>query len=101
MDRPGPPVSAAGIAWYKRADYSRILEIMDDREVFSPTFDKWQSKAEDTERQMKARGFVVVRAHIDPEHFAAWCAANDLNVDAKARTRWGNEAARRHFASGH
>ncbi|MDQ2762110.1 MAG: hypothetical protein M3Y22_01000 [Pseudomonadota bacterium] len=95
MNSPGTRVSAVGIGWYKRADYPRILEVMDDRQVLPETFDKWQRKAENLERDVKAKGMIVIRAHIDPEEFVAWCAARSLNIDAAARMRWGNEAAHR------
>lgn len=89
-------VSAIGIAWYKRADYSRIREIMADGHKLPITFDKWQKLAEDTERTAKSRGMAVVRAHIDPDHFISWCAEHDLEVGAPGRTRWGAELARLH-----
>lgn len=93
-------ISAIGIAWYKRSDYARILEIMEDREKLPVTFDKWQSKAEQLERQSRAAGKTVVRAYIDPDHFVAWCAANKVHVDANARMRWGNEVAYRELSGG-
>jgi hypothetical protein len=79
-----------GIAWYRRADYRRILEIMTDREKLPVTFDKWQSQAEHAERQLKAQGHFIIRVHIDPEDFVAWCAANGLDIDAKGRMAFVN-----------
>lgn len=87
-------ISAVGIPWYKRADYALILEVMEDKEKLPLTFDKWQSKAEQFERQAKASGKTVARAYIDPDHFVAWCAENGLHVDANARGRWASELAR-------
>lgn len=101
MSAGGLRVSVTGIGWYKRADYARVLEVMEDRERLPPTFDKWQRKAEDMERKLQSQGMRVIRAHIDPEKFVAWCAERGLNVDADARMRWGNEAAIREVRGAH
>jgi formylglycine-generating enzyme required for sulfatase activity len=90
-------VSVVGIAWYERADYPRILEIMTDRDKLPPTFNKWEKLAEDTERTAKGRGITVVRAKIKPDEFVDWCAKNGLNVGAEGRTRYGALVARDHL----
>lgn len=90
-------LSAIGIPWYKRADYARILEIMADRDKLPETFDKWQSKAEQAERGAKAAGKLTVRAHIDPDNFVAWCAANGVELDSHGRNKWAAEIAYRAF----
>jgi hypothetical protein len=94
-------VSAVGVPWYKRADYKRILEIMADAEKLPLTFDKWQKLAEQLEAAQKRTGMTVVRAHLDPEKFVAWCAANGLDVDSHARNRWASEAAYRAVTGEH
>lgn len=91
MSEPG--IRAAGISWYRREDYPRALDIMEDAHVLPPTCDEWERKAERQEREWQSRGFVVVRAIIDPEQFPAWCARRGLHVDAKARMRFANEVA--------
>ena len=40
----------------------------------------------------------MVRAHLDPDEFVAWCAGHGMNVDAKARTRWASEVAYRELS---
>ena len=95
------PIRAVGIAWYSRQDYRRILEIMEDANNLPRTFDQWLTRAEATERKFKSSGHIVIRAIIEPEEFAAWCHARGLNVDAKARTKWGNECVYRQVKSTH
>jgi hypothetical protein len=87
------PIRAIGIGWYSRQNYRRILEVMEDADKLPPKFDQWLRRAEATERELKKAGHIVVRAMIEPEEFLAWCRARGLNVDAKARTQWGNEYA--------
>jgi hypothetical protein len=85
----------AGISWFEREDYPRILEIMADADVFPPTYEAWTKKAEHDQRRTEAAGFTVVRVIIKPEEFIAWCTRNDMAVDAKARTAFAAEGARR------
>ncbi|MBW7966771.1 hypothetical protein [Bradyrhizobium sp. BR 10261] len=90
-------VAAVGISWFNREDYPRILEIMVDAYVLPPTYERWREMAESQERRAKASGLAVVRAVIKPEEFVAWCAKEGLDVDAKARTAFAAEFAKRMF----
>lgn len=87
------PVQAVGIPWYNRADYPRILEIMEDAEVLPDTFDQWLQRAEKTREQFLRRGAIVVKAQIEPDAFVAWCRANSRHVDADGRTAFANLVA--------
>ena len=66
---------------------------MADGQSLPNTFDKWQSRAEAKERQLRAQGYIVVRAALYSEDFVAWCAQRGLDVDAHARMEFANEAA--------
>lgn len=87
------PIRAVGLAWYKREDYPRILQIMEDADKLPPTHEKWLYSAQKVESQAKRNGTIVVRAVIDPDEFIAYCARHDLKIDAHARTRFGAEVA--------
>jgi hypothetical protein len=89
------------MVWYREEDYSRILEIMSDADKLSPTFEQWRAGAERGEREMRSRGFLIVRAMLDPLEFAADCAARGICPDAKARTEFAAETARQHFGKTH
>ena len=86
-------VSITGIVWYKREDYKRILEIMEDADVLPPTYDKWLHGAEMGMEKMKRSGRMVVRAYIDPQTFPAWCVEHGHTTNAKTRTEFANRAA--------
>ena len=83
----------AGLAWYRREDYPKLLSIFDDADSLPPSYDEWLEKAKDIESDLIIRGHRVIRATIDPETFPAWCAAKGLKPDASARTRFGVEEA--------
>ena len=94
-------VRATGMVWYRAEDYSRVLEIMSDADKLSPTFEQWRVGAERGEREMRSKGFLIVRAMLDPEEFAADCAARGIRPDAKARMEFAAETARQHFGKTH
>ncbi|MCW2406151.1 hypothetical protein M2336_002780 [Sphingobium sp. B1D7B] len=81
----GKQVIDTGVAWYKRADYPRILEIVADPELLPATFDQWQELAEQLERQVARSGGRLIRVDLNPKKFIAWCAANGHNLDARGR----------------
>jgi uncharacterized membrane protein len=88
-----PRIRAAGISWYHKEDYPRILKMMIDSHVLPSTYSEWKKKAEGQERKWQADGVTVFRAIIDPDEFPAWCKAHGLNVDAKGRTAFASEFA--------
>jgi hypothetical protein len=94
----GARLRPIALPWYERSDYTRILEIMEDREFFNESFDQWLSGARQAETELAASGRITVRAHIEPEAFVAWCALHGLKVDDHARDRWGAQAIREAIA---
>jgi hypothetical protein len=93
-------VSAVGMVWYKRQDYKRVLQIMEDADVLPPTYDKWLHAAEKAMEKMKRSGHMVVRAYIDPQTFPAWCVEHGLTPDANARSDFASRAARAQYQRG-
>lgn len=86
-------IRAAGMVWYRREDYPRILQIMSDAEKLPRTYDAWAQGAESGEKKFKADGVIVVRAVIDPDTFPNWCAVRGLEINAKARNAFASEVA--------
>lgn len=84
---------AVGIPWYTLEDYERIKTMMEDGHLLPHVYSLWRLKAEQTERQLRRQGQLVVRAALRPDEFAAWCAARGLNVNAQARMQFATEAA--------
>ncbi len=85
----------AGLTWYRREDYPRVLDIMDDSSNLPRTYDAWLQQAEQAERSTQAGGVAVVRAILDHHTLPEWCAANGLSVNAKGRTLWVADFAQR------
>lgn len=94
-------IRAQGVVWYRRQDYGRILEVMEDADQLPETFDKWLYRAEKAVKEALDRGLLTVKAHIDPDQFVIWCRERGLKVDASARTQFAATVARAHDLEGH
>ena len=81
----------AGMPWYDREDYPRILAMMEDAHVLAPVYDQWLAAAENNEREAQRVGVRTLRAIIRPDAFAAWCAERGLPPTSKARMQYVHE----------
>lgn len=89
------PIRAAGICWYRREDYARVLAVMADADKLPRDYDQFVKNAEAAEQRFRAQGWIVHRVDLDPDQFLAWCTARNVDADASARMAWGNEAVAR------
>jgi|SRR5580704_4484660 hypothetical protein len=87
------PPEIIGIAWYKKEDYKRIVSISKDGNIFSPSYEVWLAAAEKHVRALESKGFTVIKTEINPDTFPAWCAANGMDINGKARIAFGNSKA--------
>jgi hypothetical protein len=81
-----PP--AVGVYWIKEADYPALLKIFDDGASLPGTWREWLKMAEEMEQGLKAYGHVVLRVHIDPATFPAWCASQGTSPGRDGRKRF-------------
>lgn len=85
----------AGLPWYEREDYARILALVEDPHVLAPAYDQWLAAARNNEQEAERAGVTVVRVPIKPELFAHWCKEQGISPDSRARMRFVNEALER------
>lgn len=95
------PIRAMGIPWYTLENFDRVKTVMEDAHLLPQVYSLWRLKAEQAERQLRRQGYLVVRAHLDPDEFVAWCRARGLNVNAKARTEFAAEVALKEHGNTH
>jgi hypothetical protein len=65
--------------WYRREDYVRVREIMDDRDVLPRTFDEWERTAKEQLAELAARGIEITPVIVDPDEFLAYCEREKLS----------------------
>jgi hypothetical protein len=85
----------AGLPWYEREDYTRILALVEDPHVLAPVYDQWLAAARNNEQEAERAGVTVVRVPIKSEVFALWCQEQGIAPDSRARMRFVNEALAR------
>lgn len=79
------------LAWYRREDYPRILEMMADRSEMHDTYDEWLRDAQRVEQRLVSEGHAVTQVIIEPEIFRSWCDQHNLKPVGKARSRFVTE----------
>ena len=84
-DRPPP---AVGVYWIDEEDYPALLRIFSDGDRMPRTWREWLKMAEEMERGLKAYGHAVMRVHIDPDTFLAWCTAHDMSPGSAGRKKF-------------
>lgn len=90
-------VQAIGIPWYTRENYDRCLAMFADAQKLPRTFDDWLVRAEEAEKERTDQGMLVLRAVIEPEEFARWCADHGYaHIDTKARADFASWVAANH-----
>ncbi len=87
-------IMIAGMVWYRSEDYESILKIMEDAVKLPVTYKSWLLQAETNEKMANDRGFITVRAFIDPRTFPSWCRERSHNIDAHARNEFANTVAK-------
>ena len=80
-------VKKVAIAWYRREDYSTILDLMEDGTTFPATYDGWLKRAQHVLLTEETSGSEVALVTIDPGSFSAWCAKAEQKPNALARAR--------------
>lgn len=90
-EKPDPKNTAVGIAWYRREQWPRLLEISTDRSDLEDSYDHWLMHVTEAFKTMKNEGFDPVKVDVDTEELLAWCRTRNLPVSAKARARYVTE----------
>ena len=83
-----------GIAWYRSADWERLLQLFPDRSSMQDSHREWLVDALRTEQIVQAEGRVVKRVIIHPGELARWCRVRGLRPDAQARARYVTDKVR-------
>jgi hypothetical protein len=80
-----------GVAWYKdEATYRRALAIFTDPGNMPASFEEWKALVGRQIEFIKGDGNVALRADLDPETFAAWCAARGHLANSQGRIAFVN-----------
>ncbi len=79
------PLPAVGAFWIEQADYPAALAMFDDGDTFPPSWQEWLKMAKEMKKGLEAYGHPVMKVHIDPATFPAWCAAHGTTPGRQGR----------------
>ena len=82
-----------GIAWWRRDQWERLLEISEDAEGQYDNYDDWLA---DAQKNLAggANGIPGQKVDLDVEELLAWCNEKGLRVNGQARAQYVVEVMR-------
>ena len=80
-----------GLVHYRKEQWGRWLEVVDDRETWQDTYEEWQREAEAAANRLRLAELEVVWVDLDPDLFSQWCKVRGYKNDAEARSRFAAE----------
>lgn len=88
ITRVGTAPMIPGIGWYSREQYDRLLEVSEDRDGMSPTWEGWEEKAREVLSFLQSEGIPAREVSIDVEDMISWCEAQKRAVNGAARAEF-------------
>jgi len=77
-----------GVAWYRKEQWDRLLEISSDRDNLDDTYEEWKANAEASLPMLTQEGYVPRKIDVDVEELLRWCNSQKLPVDGDSRSRF-------------
>jgi hypothetical protein len=87
-----------GIAWYREDQWDRMVSLCDDN--LSKSYASWKKSADGFLENRPTDGIRVIKVIVDVDELSAFCIANSLNVDSKARNNFVNHLLAEKIRSG-
>ena len=83
-----------GIAWFRAADWARLLEVSDDRDKLEDSHSKWLEQANQVLRELEKGGLKARRVVVDLDELMHWAAARNLPINGESRSKFVAEKVR-------
>lgn len=87
-DKPGPKRTVVGVAWYRREQWARLVEVCADAHALDDSYDAWLRNATARFAELTAAGLTLERVDVDVERLLAWCLVQGRPVDNMARSEY-------------
>jgi hypothetical protein len=85
---------ALGVAWYRKEQWGRLLEISEDRDRLEETYEAWEANAKASLPKLRKKDVIPRKVDIDVEELLRWCQSEGRVVDASARVIFTAEKLR-------
>lgn len=77
-----------GIAWYRKDQWERLLEISNDRDLFEDTYEEWLALSEQhlkiTRKKVRKLGVDVEPVDFDLDEYLEYCKHTNAEVNAES-----------------
>ena len=82
------PESEIAICWFSRNEWELVKASAVDKEAQDDTYEEWKANANWAIRNFRAKGQRVAKVAVKSKELLAWCAENDLENNAQARSQF-------------
>lgn len=79
------------IAYYRKKDWNRFLNMIDDKERMHSTWREWHKAFEKGKNELIKQGFQVEDVVVDLDELAEYCMLRGIKNDGKARSAFVQE----------
>ena len=76
------------LAYYRKKDWNRFLEIIDDKESMFATWKEWNKAYLKTKKELLNKGLTVKDLIVNLEELIDYCAIKGIKIDGKARSQF-------------
>ena len=84
-----------GVAWFDRAQWTRLKEIAPDKSALDDSFEQWERNARSVVAKMKAEGLRVKEVSVDVDQLLAWCMLHGMAPDSNGRANYAAYVVKR------
>lgn len=76
------------LAYYRKKDWKRFIEIIDDRESVHDTWNEWHQAFIKAKSNLVLQGFDVIDVEINLNALINYCEMKGIKNDGKARSQF-------------
>lgn len=76
------------LAYYRKKDWKRFINIIDDKESMHDTWHDWHKAFEKTKTDLIIQGFNVIDVVVDLDELTQYCKQQGIKNDGRARSQF-------------
>jgi len=78
----------AGLCWIKEDQWSRLIEVAEDRASLETTWQEWQARSLEMIEVFATRNILIEKIEVDVEALISWCEEREKPVNASTRAEY-------------
>jgi len=90
MEKDNTNLAGVGLAYYKKKDWNRFIETIDDRESMHDSWKEWHKSYIKTKKTLISQGFIVNDVVVDIDELQAYCKMRGIKNDGEARSQFAS-----------